>query len=61
MTISEIFLLMLCLSSALGGAVLTGVIVYVGNDCAITTPQTPKEADAKFWSSQSTRGGAKGY
>ncbi|EOD4814565.1 MULTISPECIES: hypothetical protein [Serratia] len=61
MTISKILLFVLCLGSALGGAVVTGVVISTGNDCTLTKPESQKGAEAKFWSGQSTRGGAKGY
>lgn len=62
MTISKILLLVLCLGSALGGAVLTRVVVSSGEECAVSVPQNQKEAATKkFWEGKDKPGPSKGF
>lgn len=62
MMISKILLLVLCLSSALVGAVLTSVTVSSGEECAATAPKNQKDAATKkFWEGKDQPGPSKGF
>lgn len=62
MMISKALFIVICLSSAFGGAVLSAVIVSTSTECSIgqPTPEQQKAAD-DFWKEGVKQGKAKGY
>ncbi|MFZ5938300.1 hypothetical protein ACOKS3_26180 [Pseudomonas sp. HS6-2] len=48
MFISKIFIAVLCIASALGGAFVSGVVVSINTKCVIAERPTPTDADKKF-------------
>ncbi|WP_338724222.1 hypothetical protein V9L16_01465 [Pseudomonas tolaasii] len=48
MFISKIFIAVLCIASALGGAFVSGVVVSINTKCVTAKRPTPTDADKKF-------------
>ncbi|WES67067.1 hypothetical protein [Superficieibacter sp. HKU1] len=62
MMISKIPLVVLCLCSALGGAVVTGFVLFSGEGCEAKALQNHKDmATKKFWEGKDEPGPSKGF
>lgn len=60
MTISKILLLVLCLGSAVGGAVMTSVVISSGEECSASQKQKAA-ATKKFREGKDEPGPSKGF
>ncbi|WP_407216738.1 hypothetical protein [Enterobacter hormaechei] len=61
MLISKTFIAVLCIASALGGAVVSGVFVSVSTNCATAERPMPTDADKNFEARKNNWGPSEGF